>query len=45
MQVLLAEILRIRTKTLNNKINGYSDFSYSEVMIICDKYNSSSDIL
>ncbi|MFL0245926.1 hypothetical protein ACJDUG_02905 [Clostridium sp. WILCCON 0185] len=40
----LAETMKISTRALNNKLNGYSDFTFNEVMIFCNKYNSCSDI-
>jgi hypothetical protein len=40
----VAKILCIDIKILINKLNGYSEFTFDEVMGICDKYNCSSDI-
>ncbi|MFL0267248.1 hypothetical protein [Candidatus Clostridium radicumherbarum] len=39
-----AKTMKISTRTLNNKLNGYSDFTFDEVMIFCNKYNSCSDL-
>ena len=40
----VAKTLCISAKALSNKLNGYSDFTLNEVMLICDTYNISSEI-
>lgn len=43
-QKVIAELLGIDVVTLNQKLNGWSDFTYTEVEIICDHYNLSADL-
>lgn len=40
----IAKILCINIKRLNEKLNGYYEFTYEEVSMLCDIYNISSDI-
>lgn len=44
-QKYLAELLGLTPGTINQKINGTLDFTYSEVELICDELRVSTDIL
>jgi transcriptional regulator with XRE-family HTH domain len=43
-QKYLAELLNLSPITVNQKINGTLEFTYSEVEMICDDLNISTDI-
>lgn len=43
-QKQLAETLRLSAVTVNQKINGTLEFTYTEVEIICDCLNVSTEI-
>ncbi len=42
-QTEIAELLHISLPTANKKINGNTDFSLSEVKILCQHYGISAD--
>lgn len=44
-QKYLAELLGLSPVTINQKINGTLEFSYTEVEIICDELQVSTEIL
>ena len=44
-QKYLAELLGLSPVTINQKINGTLDFTYTEVEIICDELEVSTEIL
>jgi len=43
-QKTIADLLGVKLSTLSQKLNGWSDFDYTEVEIICDEYGLSADI-
>ncbi|HZK55702.1 MAG TPA: helix-turn-helix transcriptional regulator [Desulfosporosinus sp.] len=44
-QKCLAELLGLSPATINQKINGSLEFTYTEVENICDKLNVSTEVL
>ncbi len=40
----LAELLGLGVQSVNNKVNGKSDFTLPQIRIICAKYGISADI-